>query len=113
MNSANSLSSASRGTLSAVESAELAAGLAELTKIGLPLPAGLRTLAEEWPGRRLRPVILTLADRLEQGVSLEDALTAPGTRLPAHLRGVIIAGVRSGRLAEALEQIVVAPAHTR
>jgi type II secretory pathway component PulF len=98
---------APRGTLSASESAELAAGLAELTKIGLPLPAGLRALAEEWPSRRLRPVLLRLANKVEQGTSLEEALLGPGTRLPAHLRGVIVAGVRSGRLAEALEKIVV------
>ena len=92
--------------LSAAEAAELAAGVAELAKAGLPLPAGLRALAEEWPTRRLRSVLLDLADRVEQGVSLEDALGAIGGRLPVHLQGLITAGIRSGHLAEALEQFV-------
>jgi type II secretory pathway component PulF len=92
--------------LSAAEAAELAAGLAELAKAGLPLPAGLRALAEEWPTRRLRPVLLELAEKLEQGVSLEDAINNIGGRLPVHLRGLITAGIRSGHLAEALEQFV-------
>ncbi len=84
----------------------MAAGVAELAKAGLPLPAGLRALAEEWPTRRLRWVLLDLADKIEQGVSLEDALGAIGGRLPVHLRGLITAGIRSGHLAEALEQFV-------
>jgi type II secretory pathway component PulF len=63
-------------------------------------------LAEEWPSRRLRWVLLDLADRVERGVSLEDALGAIGGRLPVHLRGLITAGIRSGHLAEALEQFV-------
>jgi type II secretory pathway component PulF len=106
MTSANPSNIASLGKLSAVEAAELAAGLAELAKAGLPLPAGLRALAEEWPTRRLRPALLGLADRVEKGASLEDAISAIGARLPAHLRGLIVAGIRSGRLPEALEQFV-------
>jgi len=94
------------GVLTANEAAELAAGIAELTKIGLPLPAGLRALADEWPTRRLRPVLIDLANQVDRGVSLEDAINSVGTRLPAHLRGLIIAGLRSGRLADALEQYV-------
>ena len=92
--------------LSTAEAAELAAGVAELAKAGLPLPDGLRALAEEWPSRRLRGVLLELAARMEQGVSLEEAFGAVGGRLPPHLRGLIAAGVRSGHLAEALEQFV-------
>ncbi|MGA2798427.1 MAG: type II secretion system F family protein [Thermoguttaceae bacterium] len=106
MSSADSPDVASSMRLSAAEAAELAAGVAELAKAGLPLPAGLRAMAEEWPTRRLRRVLLDLADRVEQGVSLEDALGAIGGRLPVHLRGLITAGIRSGHLAEALEQFV-------
>jgi len=106
MSSADSTNSNSSMRLSTAEAAELAAGLAELAKTGLPLPAGLRALAEEWPTRRLRPVLLELAERVEQGVSLEDAINNIGGRLPIHLRGLITAGIRSGHLAEALEQFV-------
>jgi general secretion pathway protein F len=97
---------ASTRRLSAAEAAELAAGVSELAKAGLPLPEGLRAMAEEWPTRRLRSVLLDLADKVERGVSLEDALGSIGGRLPIHLRGLITAGIRSGRLAEALEQFV-------
>ncbi|MGD0516282.1 MAG: type II secretion system F family protein [Thermoguttaceae bacterium] len=106
MSSAESSDAGLPMRLSAGEAAELASGLAELAKAGLPLPAGLRALAEEWPTRRLRPVLLDLAEKVEQGVSLEDAINNIGTRLPTHLRGLITAGIRSGHLAEALEQFV-------
>ena len=76
MSSANTPQNASLGKLSAAEAAELASGIAELTKSGLPLPEGLRALAEEWPTRRLRPVLLDLADRVEQGVPLDDAINS-------------------------------------
>jgi general secretion pathway protein F len=106
MSSANSSNVASLKALSASEAAELAAGLAELAKAGLPLPDGLRALAEEWPTRRLRPVLLDLANRVEQGVSLEDAVNSIGARLPVYLQGLIASGIRSGQLPEALEQFV-------
>ncbi len=106
MSTADPSNAVSPVKLSTAEAAELAAGVAELAKAGLPLPSGLRALAEEWPSRRLRRVLLDLAGRIERGVSLEDALGAIGGRFPVHLRGLITAGVRSGRLPEALEQFV-------
>jgi type II secretory pathway component PulF len=106
MSTENPSNVAPQSRLSASEAAQLASGLAELAKAGLPLPGGLRALADEWPSRRLRPALLDLANRLEQGVSLEDAINTVGSRLPAHLRGLIIAGIRSNRLPEALEQYV-------
>ena len=60
--------------LSAEETAELAARVAELTKAGLPLGEGLRALADELPGRRLRRVLRTLADRLDAGMDLAEAI---------------------------------------
>ena len=93
-------------TLSAEEAAELAARVAELTKAGLPLGPGLRALADELPGRRLTGVLHSLADRLDAGDDLVVALESQGQRLPSHLRGLVLAGVRSGRLAEVLEEFV-------
>ena len=92
--------------LSPEEATELAARVAELTKAGLPLGAGLRALADELPGRRLPRVLRRLADRLDAGDDLLDALESQGRSLPAHLRGLMLAGVRSGRLAEVLEEYV-------
>ena len=106
MSMADPSNAALPATLSNAEAAELAAGVAELAKAGLPLPDGLRALAQEWPSRRLRGALFDLAARIERGESLEQALGGAGGRLPVHLRGLISAGVRSGRLPEALEQFV-------
>jgi type II secretory pathway component PulF len=93
--------------LSAEEATELAARVAELTKAGLPLGDGLRALAGELPGRRLPHVLKMLADRLDAGEDLAVAIDSIGPHLPPHLRGLVLAGLRSGQLAEALEEYVV------
>jgi type II secretory pathway component PulF len=92
--------------LSVEEATELAARVAELTKAGLPLGAGLRALAGELTSLRLTHVLLTLADRLDAGNDLAAAIDSLGYRLPPHLRGLILAGLRSGRLPEVLEEYV-------
>jgi type II secretory pathway component PulF len=93
----------SRGPLSAQESAELAAQMAGLAKAGLPLDQGLAALADEMP-RRLRWSLWRLADRLSDGEPLETAIQSPDVRLPAHVRGLIVAGLRSGRLPTILDE---------
>jgi general secretion pathway protein F len=90
--------------LSAEESAELAAHLAALAHSGLPLEGGLYALADEVARPRLARVLGNLAAQLERGEKLETAIAAQGSRLPAHLRGLIVAGVRSGRLPIVLDQ---------
>ena len=95
-----------RHKLSGEETAELSARVAELTRAGLPLGSGLRALADELASRRLTPVLRGLADRLEAGDDLAAALQSQGQNLPEHLRGLMLAGVRSGRLAEVLEEFV-------
>jgi len=90
--------------LSAEEAAELAARVSELTKAGLPLGEGLRALADEVPRRRLRLALRALADRLDAGMDLAEAIEQ--VALPPHLRGLVLAGLRSGRLAEVLEEYV-------
>jgi type II secretory pathway component PulF len=86
------------------ESAELAARLHALANSGLPLEGGLRALADEVGRPRLAAVLRRLAARLEKGEPLEKAIAAPGCRLPIVLRGLIVAGVHSGRLPEVLDQ---------
>ena len=92
--------------LSAEEATEFAARVAELTKAQLPLGAGLRALAEELPGRRLPRMLRDVAHRLDAGDDLLQALESQGARLPVHLRGLMLAGVRTGRLADVLEEYV-------
>ena len=94
-------------SLSAEESAELAARLAALAQSGLPLEGGLYALADEVDGPRLARALRNLAARLERGEKLETAIAADGSRLPAYLRGLVVAGVRSGRLPIVLDQFAV------
>jgi type II secretory pathway component PulF len=91
-------------SVSAAESAELAARLRALAASGLPLEGGLRALAEEVGRSRLAQVLSNLAARLERGEPLANAIDAPDCRLPAVLRGLILAGIQSGRLPEVLDQ---------
>jgi type II secretory pathway component PulF len=100
-------SSAWTGWASARESAEFAEQLADLTRSGLPLPSGLRALAEELPSRRLRPILARTAEALERGEPLDGALDGLARRFPPQLRGLMIAGCRSGKLADVLGQYVL------
>jgi type II secretory pathway component PulF len=91
-------------SLSAEESAELAARLRTLAESGLPLEGGLKALSEEVRSPRLAEVLDHLATRLQSGEPLVQAIDSPNCRLPAVLRGLILAGIQSGRLPEVLEQ---------
>jgi len=92
--------------LSRAEVADLIGQLAALTRSGLPLPSGLRAAGEELASASLRSTFRDLADRIEAGEGLDDALAAGSTRFPAHIRGLILAGARSGRLADFLGEYV-------
>ncbi|MBN2580412.1 MAG: type II secretion system F family protein [Pirellulales bacterium] len=82
--------------------ADLAARLAELAKTGLPLPEGLKALAEEVP-RRLRQPLRHLADCILRGEGVWDAVQGLSA-LPAPLGVMLQAGIAQGRLPEVLEQ---------
>ena len=45
-----------------------------------------------------------LAETLESGVTLDEALEQQRDRIPPHLRGLVIAGLRSGRLGDTLSR---------
>ncbi|SIO07934.1 general secretion pathway protein F [Singulisphaera sp. GP187] len=92
----------SHGRLSSDDVAQLTGHIASLTSAGMPLASGVRALAEEIPSRRLRAVLNRLADQLESGASLETAIERQGDRLPPHLRGLVVAGTRSGKLGDVL-----------
>src|SRR5947209_1260960 len=86
-----------------MEAADFAGYLASLTRTGLPLPSGLRSLAAELPARRGRP-LRAMADELERGETTDAAMAHAAARFPAPLQGLMIAGARSGRLADVLGQ---------
>jgi type II secretory pathway component PulF len=96
----------SKGRLSEEEAAELASRVAELAQAGLPLAPGLRAIAAELGGGRVSRLLVEIADRLDAGESLEDAMGIEGGRFPAHLRGLVLAGVETGHLPEMLQQYV-------
>jgi general secretion pathway protein F len=92
----------SGGRLSGAEALELSAQLAGLARAGLPLAPSLAALAEELPRGRLRRSMQDLARGLGSGQLLGEALDGQEERVPSHLRGLVAAGVRSGRLGEML-----------
>jgi general secretion pathway protein F len=92
------------GKLTGPEAAELSERIAGLTRAGLPLAPGLDALADELPRGRLRNSIKQLAQTLESGVPLTDAIESQQGNIPPHLRGLVIAGTRSGRLSDVLSR---------
>jgi type II secretory pathway component PulF len=90
--------------LSGAEAAEFSRQIAGLATAGLPLAHGLIALGEELPRGRLRRSMNELAKTLESGVPLDKALESQQDRIPPHLRGLVIAGVRSGRLGDILSR---------
>ena len=96
----------SRGRLSAAEASELAGQVAALAESGLPLPSGFRALAEELSGGHLAGTLRAMAESLEAGDSLDEVFHRQGSRFPAHVRELLLAGIRSGRLAEVMGGLV-------
>lgn len=92
------------GRLSEHQLVEFTRHVGSLNQAGLPLPSGLRALSEELPRGAERTLLAQVADQIEAGHSLDEALEAQGDRFPKHVRGLVLAGVESGRLGEVLEQ---------
>ena len=92
--------------LSEAPAAALAAQVAELAKAGVPLEAGLRAAAAELSAGRLSRSLRALADALAAGWPLEKAISEPAVGLPAHIQALLLAAVRSGRLAEVLDMLL-------
>ncbi len=97
--------------LSLAETVDLSALAAGLTASGLPLDTGLKAAALEAPNRRLSRALLAISRRLSAGLPLDEALAAQGERLPPHVRGLVLAGLHSGRMATVLEEFVAMERH--
>lgn len=78
--------------------------IAALARAGVPLELGLDEAKGRWSGR-LRELTERLTQRMKQGASLAEALEAEGERLPSVYRAVVEAGLKAGRLPEALESL--------
>jgi general secretion pathway protein F len=78
--------------------------IASLVRAGVPLELGLHGLAGSASGR-LAEISALLAQQLSAGHSIADALASEKTRLPRVYRAVIEAGIKAGRLPQALESV--------
>jgi type II secretory pathway component PulF len=76
--------------------------MAALVRAGVPLERGLIRASHDLRGR-LGAIARGLGDRIEQGDRLPEALTRSGYAIPDLYRAIVEAGLRSGRLASALE----------
>jgi general secretion pathway protein F len=93
-----------RGGLNGADTARLSQQIASLTSAGLPLGAGLTALSEELPRGAFRRSMTELAQTLEAGLPLDQAIESQGGRIPPHLRGLVIAGIKSGKLGDFLSR---------
>ncbi len=75
-----------------------------MTRAGVPMEQGLLDLGSDVPGR-LGRIARALGERLTAGESLTEALASPGVKAPRVYRAVVEAGIRSGRLPVALEEL--------
>lgn len=78
--------------------------IAALVRAGVPLESGLGHLGADLPGR-LGRITSTLAERMQRGESLPEILRRDTRSFPPVYRAVVEAGIRTGRLAAALESV--------
>ncbi len=78
-------------------------GITEIVHGRLPLAAGLRAIASEIPSSRARRAVNTISTRVEQGVPVDEAVNGQDIIIPQHLRALLRAGIKTGRIAELLE----------
>ncbi len=96
--------------LSTDEAEELVQQVARLAAAGFPLGSGFRAAADESDSERVAQALRMLAERIDQGQSLASILQGADNWLPPHVVGLILAALRTGRLGEALLELV---AHQR
>ncbi|MBM4003126.1 MAG: hypothetical protein FJ295_07515 [Planctomycetes bacterium] len=81
--------------------------IAALARSGFPLPAGLKEFGRD-TGGRVGQLMEMIGGRLEQGQALDEVLASPDLGVPGVYLAMVQAGLRSGRLASALEGIAFA-----
>lgn len=97
----------SNASLSLDELVALNDEIAALVRAGVPLESGLFDLGRDLPGR-LGWLAGRLAEHMQQGQTLDQALDAHQADVPRLYRAIVAAGLRSGRLAVALEGLATA-----
>lgn len=75
-----------------------------LVRSGMPLELGLAGWGSDLPGR-MGSLVARLAEHMQTGQTLPQALAAEGDRVPPMYQAIVTAGLRSGRLPSALESV--------
>lgn len=99
-------SAAPEQRLSYEEAQEVVESVAQLSAAELPLAPAFRAAAEESDSHRLTRVFHYLADALESGQTLEQALENSQSVLPVHVTRMIQAAIQTGRLGPALTELM-------
>ena len=103
--------------LSTKDAETLAVRVAQVSGAGMSLAAGLRAAAGESHSHRLSRALRQMAQSVEQGASLSQAIETFGGQLPPHITGIMQAADNSGRLgsllAEWIENQRAARSHRR
>ncbi|GAH66411.1 unnamed protein product, partial [marine sediment metagenome] len=79
--------------------------LASIAQAGIPMEHGLRQIAGDVGSGRMRALIEGIADDLEAGKSIQEAVGARRAHLPALYARIVEAGVKTGRLGEMLTSL--------
>lgn len=91
-----------RTPLTPSETERLTDHIAGVSRSGLPLGPGLRALGEELSDGGFRNSLIELADAIDRGSPLTAALESQQGRIPAHIRGLVLGGLRTGKLGDVL-----------
>jgi type II secretory pathway component PulF len=92
--------------LSADDSFEFVADVVDVAGSGMPLAPGLRAAADESSNGRVARALRQLAERVEQGVAVDEAMREDSHRFPPHVAGLVAAALRTSDLGSALEELV-------
>lgn len=95
-----------RRMLSAREADLVTAALADVTAADLPLADGLRAAADEAADRRVGAELAWLAGQLEAGHPLDEVLASRQSGYPGYAGGLVRAALRTGRVGEALIELM-------
>jgi type II secretory pathway component PulF len=81
--------------------------IAGMARAGLPLDQGLAALAREMGRGRLQRVTAKLAEDLNAGHPLPEALEQQRGRVPPFYAALVAAGIRTGRVSEVLATLTI------
>ncbi|MBN1456377.1 MAG: type II secretion system F family protein [Sedimentisphaerales bacterium] len=79
--------------------------LASITKAGIPLEKGLRELASDAGSTAMKKLISDVADDLEAGDNIEQAIAKRQKKFPSLYGLILKAGIQTGRLSEMLTSL--------